>query len=101
MNQNSGSQAIVSGTDAVVGTSGKPTRVFALNFLSDGTAGVVILRNGTSTGGTVYVTENGVVSSGKTVAYGPNGVNFPGGCFLDVDSHVTAGVVVYSQEASQ
>lgn len=100
MIQNSGSQAIVSGTDAVVGTSGKPTRVFSLNFLSDGTAGILILRNGTSTGGTAFVQENGVVSSGKTVAYGPNGILFPAGCFLDVDAHCTAGVVSYSQEAS-
>lgn len=100
MIQNSGSQAIVSGTDAVVGTSGKSTRVFAINFLSDGTAGVLILRNGTSTGGTVFITENGVVSSGKTVPYGTTGVLFPAGCFLDVDSHVTGGVVSFSQEAS-
>jgi len=98
MIQNSGSQAIVSGTDAVVGRSGKPVRVFAVNFTSDGTAGVLILRNGTSTGGTAFVTENGVVSSGKTVEYGTSGVSFPAGCFLDVDSHVTGGVVVFAQE---
>lgn len=97
MIQNAGSQAIVSGTDAAIGVSGSPVRVFALNFTSDGTAGILILRNGTSTGGTVYVTENGVVSSGKTVIYGPQGVWFPGGCFLDVDSHVTSGVVTYTQ----
>src|ERR1041385_6331904 len=100
MIQNSGSQAIVSGTDAVVGTSGKPTRVFSVNFLSDGTAGVLILRNGTSTGGTAFVQENGVISSGKTVSYGQTGILFPAGCFLDVDSHCTGGVVSYSQEAS-
>lgn len=100
MFQCSGSQAIVSGTDAVVGTSGKPTRVFAVNFLSGATAGVLILRNGTSTAGTVYVTENGVISSGKTVAYGAAGLYFPGGCFLDVDANVTGGVVSFSQEAS-
>lgn len=100
MIQNAGSQAIASGTDAVVGTSGKPTRVFAVNFLSDGTAGVLILRNGTSSSGTVFVTENGVISSGKTVAYGTAGILFPGGCFLDVDSHVTGGVVSFAQEGS-
>lgn len=98
MIQNSGSQAIVSGTDAAIGTSGKPTRVFAINFLSDGTAGVFILRNGTSTAGTVFVTENGVVSSGKTVTYGQTGFFFPSGCFMDIDSHCTAGVVSYTQE---
>lgn len=100
MIQNSGSQALVSGTDAVVGTSGKPTRVFCINFTSDGTAGVFILRNGTTASGTIFAQENGVVSSGKTVNYGTTGILFPAGCFMDVDSHCTAGVVSYSQEAS-
>lgn len=100
MIQNSGSQAIVSGTDAAIGVSGKPIRVFAINFVSDGTAGVVLLRNGTSTGGTAFIREDGVVSSGKTVSYGQTGILFPAGCFCDVDVHVTAGVVSYSQEAS-
>lgn len=98
MIQNAGSQAIVSGTDAAIGTSGKPIRVFSLNFLSDGTAGVLILRNGTSASDTVYVTENGVVSSGKTIQYGQTGILFPAGCFLDVDTHVTGGVVSFARE---
>lgn len=99
MIQNSGSQAFAS-TDVAVGTSGKPTRVFAVSFASDGTAGVLIMRNGTSTGGTAFVTENGVVSSGKTVTYGTTGILFPAGCFLDVDTHVITGVISFSQEAS-
>lgn len=100
MIQNSGSQALVSGTDSIVGTSGKPTRVFCISFTSDGTAGVFILRNGTTTGGTAFVTENGVISSGKTVYYGTSGILFPSGCFMDVDAHCTGGVVSYSQESS-
>lgn len=98
MIQNSGSQAIVSGTDAAIGPSGKPIRVFAVNFVSDGTAGVLILRNGTSASDTVYVTENGVISSGKTVQYGQTGILFPAGCFMDVDSHCTGGVVSFARE---
>lgn len=98
MIQNAGSQAIVSGTDSAIGSSGKPIRVFAVNFTSDGTAGVLILRNGTSASDTVYVTENGVISSGKTIAYGQTGVLFPAGCFMDVDTHVTGGVVVFARE---
>lgn len=98
MIQNSGSQAMVSGTDAAIGPSGKPIRVFSLNFLSDGTAGVLILRNGTSASDTVFVTENGVVSSGKTVEYGQTGILFPAGCFLDIDVHVTGGVISFARE---
>lgn len=98
MIQNSGSQAIVSGTDAVIGVSGKPTRVFSVNFLSDGTAGVLVLRNGTTASDTVYVTETGVISTGKTVSYGQTGILFPAGCFLDIDVHVVSGVVSFERE---
>ena len=100
MIQNAGSQALVSGTSAVIGTSGKPTRVFCVNYTSDGTAGVLILRNGTSSGGTAYVTENGTVSSGKTIIYGTAGVLFPAGCYASLDAHCTGGVITYSQEMS-
>lgn len=99
MIQNSGSQAFTT-SDVVIGTSGKPTRVFAINFLSGGTAGVIILKNGTSASGTAFVQENGVISSGKTVTYGTTGVLFPAGCFLDLDTNVSSGVVSFSQEAS-
>lgn len=98
MIQNSGSQAIVSGTDAAIGPSGKPIRVFSVNFLSGGTAGVLTLRNGTSASDTVFVTENGVISSGKTVEYGQTGIFFPAGCFMDIDVNVTGGVVAFARE---
>lgn len=98
MIQNAGTQAIVSGTDAAIGPSGSPVRVFTLHILSDGTAGVAILRNGTSTGGTAYVTETGTVSLGKTINYGTQGIMFPAGCFLDIDTHVVGGCVTYSVE---
>lgn len=99
MIQNSGSQAFTT-SDVVIGTSGKPTRVFAMSFVSGGTAGVILLRNGTSTAGTAFVREDGVISSGKTIQYGTTGILFPAGCFLDLDANVTAGVVSFSQEAS-
>lgn len=96
MIQNAGTQAIASGTDAVVGASGVPVRVFTLHIISDGTASVAILRNGISTAGTAYVTETGTISTGKTVNYGTQGMLFPAGCFLDVDSHVTGGIVTFN-----
>ena len=95
MIQNAGTQAIVSGTDAAIGASGVPVRVFMIHILCDGTAGVAILRNGTGTGGTAFVTETGVVSLGKTIPFGALGILFPAGCFLDVDSHVVGGCVEY------
>lgn len=97
MIHNAGTQAIASGTDAAVGASGAAIRVFMLHIISDGTAGVAILRNGTSTAGTAFVTESGTISTGKTINFGTQGMIFPAGCFLDVDSHVTGGVVTYNQ----
>lgn len=93
--QEAGSTLITA--DAAVGTSGAATKVFAIHIVSDGTAGVVILRNGTSTGGTAYVTETGTVSTGKTVYFGDNGVLFPSGCYCDVDSHALTTLVAYAQ----
>lgn len=98
MIQNSGSQVVASGTDVAVGVSGKATRVFSINFVSGATAGVVLLRNGTSASGTAYIREDGVISSGKTASYGQTGILFPGGCFCDVDANVTAAVISYAQE---
>lgn len=96
MIQNAGTQAITSATDAAIGASGVAVRVFALHMISDGTAGVAILRNGTSASATIYTTETGTISTGKTILYGTQGMLFPAGCFLDVDTHVTGGIVVYS-----
>lgn len=96
MIQTAGTQAIASGTDAAVGVSGQPTRVFTLHVISDGTAGVAILRNGTSSSGTAYVTETGTISTGKTVNFGTQGMLFPAGCFLDVDSHCVGGIVTFA-----
>lgn len=99
MIQNSGSQSFTT-SDVVIGTSGKPTRVFSMNFVSGGTAGVILLRNGTSASATAFVREDGVISSGKTINYGQTGIFFPAGCFLDLDANVTAGVVSFAQESS-
>lgn len=83
--------------DGAVGTSAAPTYVSAIHIISGGTAAVVSLRNGTSTGGTAWVTETGTVSTGKTFYYGNPGLLFPSGCFVDVDTNTTSVAVSYSQ----
>ena len=95
MIQNAGTQAIVSGTDAAIGSSGVAMRVFTLHIISDGTATVVSLRNGISASATAYATESGTISTGKTINYGTQGMLFPAGCFLDVAVHCIAGIVTY------
>lgn len=76
--------------------SSNPTRVFAIHFASGGTAGVVNLRNGTTSSGTVYVKETGSISTGKTVVFGTGGIVFPGGLYVDMDGNTTLVTVTYS-----
>lgn len=95
MIQNAGTQAIASGTNAAIGASGVAVRVFTLHLISDGTATVTSLRNGTSGSATAYATETGTVSTGKTINYGTQGMLFPAGCFLNVDAHCIGGIVTF------
>ncbi len=92
-----GTQCFTDATDVAIGMAGKPVRVFSLSVTSDGTAGVCILRNGTSTGGTPFTQLDGTIS--KTVIQNWNeGLLFPAGCFADVDSHCVVVTVGYAQE---
>ena len=97
MNLLPGTQAVTT-TDAVVGVSGKPIRVFSVHMVSDGTAGVLILRNGTGTGSTSYIQVDGVINKGATLDFA-NGVLFPDGCFMDADAHCISGIISFSTEA--
>ena len=96
MIQDAGTQAIVSGTDAAIGSSGIAMRVFTLHIISDGTAGVASLRNGTAATDTAYVTLTGTISAGKTINFGTQGMLFPAGCFLDVNANVIGGIVTFN-----
>ena len=84
--------------DGVIGQSGSPIRVHNAVILSgSGGAGVLVLRNGTSDSGTVYVQEDGTAAS-KTKTYNfIGGLVFPDGCFFDKDTNVDAVVVNYEQ----
>ncbi len=94
-----GTQSITNQTDIALVTSivGQPVRVFTVHVVSDGTASTVLLRNGTSTAGAVFIQVDGVISKGATLDFA-NGVLFPAGCFVDVDSHSQSVVVTYSSE---
>lgn len=87
--------------DGVVGVSGKPIRIYAIHVLSGATAGIVKLKAGTATGGTIRIQETcPVVSTGNLFNYGEDGVLFPTGCYYEevIDANVTSTLVSYSQE---
>jgi hypothetical protein len=84
--------------DSAVGTSGRPIRLFAVNMLSGGTAGQLVLRNGTTDSDAIWVREVGTVSTGKTVEYGVEGILFPAGLFYDDDSNFTGVTFQFAEE---
>lgn len=81
--------------DAVVNTSGKAVVIYGVSIISDGTAGVVILRNGTSTAGTAVFTLTGTANKAENFDFGGVGVTFPDGCFVDINAHVTPSCTVW------
>ena len=84
--------------DSVVGTSGRPIRLYAVNMLSGATAGQLVLRNGISDTAAILVREVGVIDTGKTVEYGVEGMLFPNGLFYDDDSNFTGVTFQFSEE---
>jgi len=93
----SGSQLIVA--DGVVGTSGKPIRVYGIHVISGAGGGAVInLRSGTAVGGTIRITSTGTASQGVTFLYGNEGQLFEAGCFCDIDTNTTSVLVSFQRE---
>ena len=91
MIQNSGTTRLTAA--GVLGTAGRAVRIFSITVISDGTAGVTTVRDGSTSGGVVYDIIAGVISSGATRVYGSTGRLFVDGCYIDADSH-SIGVIV-------
>ena len=92
------SGAVSKTADSVIGTSGKPIRLFAVNMLSGATAGQLVLRNGTVAGAAIWVREVGTANTGKTVTYGTHGILFDAGCFYDDDTNFTGVTFQFAEE---
>lgn len=84
-------------TDGILGRGSRPCRVFGVYLLSGGTASTVILRNGSSATSTIQLQLDGTISK-ATYWSDANGLLFPNGCFVDVDSNTTALSVSFEEE---
>ncbi len=93
------SGAVSKTADSIIGTTSRPIRLWAVNMLSGGTAGQLVLRNGSTASDAIWVREVGVASTGKTVAYGQEGILFPLGMFYDDDSNFTGVTIQFSEES--
>lgn len=87
--------AILTSSGQVDGTNA--IRVFAMHVISDGTAGVTSLRNGTDGSATIFITETGTINTGKTALYGDRGHVFPSGCYASLDGHSTSVAISYER----
>ena len=83
--------------DGVIGTSGAKIRLYGIIVHSSGTAAVVSLLNGTTSGGTEYDEINGTISVSKRVNY-PGGLLFNDGLFVDLDANTVYVTAIYEQE---
>jgi hypothetical protein len=92
--------SVYGAADAVAGPSGKPIRVYGLTVTSGGGGnGVCLLKNGTTSGGTVYISQTGTTPTSVSWDYGVYGRLFPDGCFVDMDANVDSYVVSCELEA--
>lgn len=85
--------------DTQVVATGKPVRVYTMHVISGGTAAVVSLKSGGS-GGTVWVTATGAISTGVTTYFGSQGLVLPSGLYVDVDTNTTSVALTYSVETA-
>ena len=77
--------------DSVIGTSGKPVRVYNATWLSDATARDLVLRNGNSASGDIWVQAPGDISNTVTINF-EGGLLFPSGCFFDIGDAVSLAI---------
>ena len=84
-------------TDGVIGTSGKPIRVFWIHLISGGTASVLAVHNGTSASDTQILSLTGTISTGATFNFA-GGARFPAGCYVNVDTNISNVTFSYTEE---
>jgi hypothetical protein len=98
-----GTKLCTTAAGQAVGIAGRPTRVYALDILSGGTAGEIKLYNGIAVvTANLFIQEKcTAVSTGNKFEYGQYGILFPNGCYYTevVDANVTSTLIAFEQEA--
>ena len=93
-----GSQIVPTSTSVAIGIAGQAKMVYSVTLISGATAGVLSLKNGSTSGGTLYLSGTGTINQGVTFNYS-EGFFFPGGCFAATDSNTTSILVSYEEFA--
>lgn len=84
--------------DGVIAGTGVSITLYALNIVSDSTAGTVSIYNDSQDQiSDPVLTLNGTPSKGILYVF-PNGMSFPVDCFVSLDdAHTTAVTAIYSR----
>ena len=89
--------SITTSTSQELSTSGMPVAVYGVTIVSDGTPGLLIMRNGINADADVLLTFTGVANSSFDIPWPDIGAVFPNGCYLDIDGHVTSVTVSFER----
>jgi hypothetical protein len=76
-------------------SAGRPTRVYTVNWVSGGTAGILQLRNGTADTDDLYYESDGIINQGDTITF-EGGLYFPDGLFYDHDANTVQATISYT-----
>lgn len=95
---NSGTKQLTASGE-VGDVAGKPIRVFSFSVLSGGTAGTSTLKNGGSSGTTLFTYTCGVISTDNIFDLGAAGMLFPNGCYWTKDTNSTDAKFNFSKES--
>lgn len=85
------------GPAIIAGASPRPIRLFSVVLMSGGTASVLSLLDGTTSGGTEYVNITGTASTGSVVNFA-GGLRFPDGLYATVDGNISYAVLSFTEE---
>ena len=83
--------------DGLVGTSGKPIRVYWIHLVSGATLSTTTLNNGTGADDTAYVQVDGVANQGVLLNFA-GGCRFPDGCYMNTDANIEYALIGYTEE---
>lgn len=90
----SGSKRVTA--DADLG-GGKAVRVWNVSWLSDGTGRNLVLRNGQTASGNIFIQAAGTANLTETLNF-EGGLLFPNGCFVDYTASTVSVVIEYQRE---
>lgn len=85
--------------DSVIGTSGKPVRIFSIYWIKEAGAEPMVVRSGTSASDTIIIESVSTANDGNLLDFGPEGILFPSGAFYDEGTAITSATFTFRTEA--